>query len=442
MFQPINNRLAFFFPRNAFVYLDSRTDEMALFSGKARYELDAVLESAGLQLAFPPDFSKRLSINEQDGATYWEYHFPGLRSLHLRKQQILLDEVLRGFDLGLAAKLILRKLNLSESGPGPHLLYFDAQGHTWHAAIKDATEALVFMQQVAASGFKGIDPGTLNSLGTTEDTISDKSQSFHEEPRKAGLFHKVKVQRNQKATEELESLQSYAADEGDLRPVSGMVVQDYDDNLLLTLEGGWQQFLVEQQGADRSNLHEDSEVLRTLLVIRKTETEQGFFKIMASLMSQMGGLDNRQQQQLNPVLARIIRPTDGSFWRFKLSSYDLSVHFPDLWLDIKMQPLQYAVYQLFLQHPEGIRLKEIRAYREILYQNYRVIKATDNPDLVSSQIDRVTDIRNDDSLMQCMSNIKRHFLKKIGYDAMQPYIIKRPARNMPHRIEAASAFIQ
>ncbi|MBU6324052.1 MAG: hypothetical protein KJS92_01070 [Bacteroidetes bacterium] len=440
MFQPINNRLTFFFPTNAFVYLETQKQRGASFSGKTRYALDNALTNAGMQLAFPPDFSKRLNISEQDGAAYWEYHFPGLRSLHLRKQQILLDEVLRGFDLGLAAKLILRKLNLPDNGN--HLLYFDAEGITWHTKVADSLEAARIMLQTAATGFDAFFPLQTNNLnGDTGFTLEPPSTRIEDKPEER-LGPKVKFSRKIKPSNQPEEQQSYAADDGSLAADSTFQEAEYEDNLLLSLEAGWQRFLHERDAEVPADLREDPEVLRTLLVIRQTESEQGFFKIMAALLSQRGGLDRNQQKQLNPVIAPYMLPPDGTFWKFSLNRYNLSVHFPDLWLDIRLQPLQYAVYQLFLQHPEGIRLKEIRIYRDVLFQNYRAIKATDNPDMVAEQIDRITDPLNAEGLMQCISNVKRRFLKDIGEDAMQPYIIKRTERNTPHRIEAASAYLE
>lgn len=439
MFQPINNRLTFFFPRSAFVYLDTQSKVHASITGKDRYELDNALSNAGMQLAFPPDFSKRLNISEQDGAAYWEYHFPGLRSLHTRKQQILLDEVLRGFDLGLAARLILRKLNLPESAK--HLLFFDAQGITWHTVVSDAAAAVKLMQQMASSGFEAGFNFTFKNINPNADLAQEPPASFDDGESGTSIMPEFRLPRKKKTADDSEELQSNVADEGAYSEPRSAGLPEYEDNLLLSLEGGWQRFLQERDAAVPAELREDPEVLRTLMVIRKTESEQGFFKIMAALLSQRGGLESRVQRQLNPVIAPYMLPPDGTFWKFRLDRYNLSVHFPDLWLDIRLQPLQYAVYQLFLQHPEGIRLKEIRAYREVLYQNYRAIKTTDNPNMVAEQIDRITDPMNGDVLMQCLSNVKRRFLKDIGEDAMQPYIIRRLERNTPHRIEAAAAFL-
>lgn len=52
-------------------------------------------------------------------------------------------------------------------------------------------------------------------------------------------------------------------------------------------------------------------------------------------------------------------------------SDDLRIQLPDYHVEIKMAPICKAVFFLFLNHPEGIRLKELHDYYNELYNYYR-----------------------------------------------------------------------
>ena len=59
-------------------------------------------------------------------------------------------------------------------------------------------------------------------------------------------------------------------------------------------------------------------------------------------------------------------------------------------MEIKMEPLVKAVYMLFLNHPEGIRFKELPGYREELTGIYLKLKPNGLTDRVIKSIEDVT----------------------------------------------------
>lgn len=403
MFQRINNRLSFFFPRNAFVFLDTGLSMNDVRQSDFRWELDGLLEQAGLELAFPPDVTEKFNMSE-DGVVFWEYHFPGLRKLHPRKQRIFLHQIVHGFDLGLAASLIARKLGLDPQA-GNHLLFFDQDGHTWHAGnLRDLGEAVNLMKYIA----QGRIPAPWLRIDNNDST------PLAQEPDGVFVQKSLSLFRDGDNPEEFE----------------------YNERLLESLEGGMRRFLQEQEQVEQQDLRSDPEVLRTLAAIRHTETEVGFFKIMAMMLNN-AALDRQQQEALNPVLGMFLPPPEGSFWDVQLRPVQLCVYFPQLWLNVKLQPLQYATYQLFLSHPEGIRLKERQLFKDELYAHYRAVKGTDQPGLLRDQVEKLMDPRNDDAINQCLSNIKKRFQRHMGEEVVSPYIIRRESRNGPHRIACA-----
>ena len=411
MFQRITNRLSFFFPRNAFVYLDSRLRMHELHHADFHKELGAALKAKDMQLAFPPNLRVNPDV-AADAVTYWEYHFPGLRSLHPRKQRLLFHQIVLGFDLGMAAMLMARKLGLDPEQN--HLLFFDQQGRTWHHGnLRDLEAAITLMKHIS----QGLVP-----MPWLDEAAEDVSFQVQEPD---GVFRQV--------------LHSMPPPDLVQAAVDDSDEFVYNDRLLETLEGGMRRFVQEQEQIEQQELRSDPDVLRTLEAIRNTETELGFFKIMARMLTK-GGLTRGQQEDVNSTLAHYAAPEFGPYWNIELQQYTLSVHFPDLWITVKLQPLQYATYQLFLSHPEGIRLKERQRYKDELYAHYRAVKGTDQPGLLRDQVDKLMDPRNDDAMNQCLSNIKKRFLAKMGEEVVAPYIIRREHRNAPHRIACAEVY--
>ncbi len=92
-------------------------------------------------------------------------------------------------------------------------------------------------------------------------------------------------------------------------------------------------------------------------------------------------------------------------------------------IEIKLRPLEKALYFLFLRYPEGIYHSSLSEYRTELYEIYAHIS---NMGALHEMKMRIDDMVNalSDSASQKMSRIKRVFEEAIGPDLAKHYYIK------------------
>lgn len=92
-------------------------------------------------------------------------------------------------------------------------------------------------------------------------------------------------------------------------------------------------------------------------------------------------------------------------------------------LEIKMEPIHRAVYLLFLQHPEGIRYKELTDYREKLAAIYRSMKLTTQvKKKVEKSIDDLTNPLKYSISEKCI-RIRERFYELLDAETARHYII-------------------
>lgn len=120
-FKPLSNRLNYFFPANSW----------GLFSVENQAELNAEFLNPlkiacnhwNATLEFPLEVPSKAFQDSSEALTYWHRKLPGIRLLHHRKQQILAQQLIQGYDALLSTKLFLRKLNLTTTCWG-YLVFF------------------------------------------------------------------------------------------------------------------------------------------------------------------------------------------------------------------------------------------------------------------------------------------------------------------------------
>lgn len=109
-------------------------------------------------------------------------------------------------------------------------------------------------------------------------------------------------------------------------------------------------------------------------------------------------------------------------------------------ISIKLEPLPKALYILFLQHPEGIVLKDIQDYESELKRIYSAVSGRKNPTVVNRIFKALTDPSNN-PLHKNLSIIRKCFLSKLRFEIACNYI---PAygRTKAHNIPIDSTLVE
>lgn len=92
-------------------------------------------------------------------------------------------------------------------------------------------------------------------------------------------------------------------------------------------------------------------------------------------------------------------------------------------MEIKLRPLEKALYFLFLKHPDGIYHSSLSEHRNELYEIYGSIATMGDLHEMRTRIDDMVNALSD-SASQKMSRIKRVFEEAIGPDLAAHYYIK------------------
>jgi hypothetical protein len=94
-------------------------------------------------------------------------------------------------------------------------------------------------------------------------------------------------------------------------------------------------------------------------------------------------------------------------------------------LQINLTPTERAIYLLFLNHPNGIRLAEMGDYKAELRGLLNKVSPSDSRETIEGQLERLCEY-NSNSLSERMSRIKRKFDDKLGSAMAEHYYIKGP----------------
>lgn len=109
-------------------------------------------------------------------------------------------------------------------------------------------------------------------------------------------------------------------------------------------------------------------------------------------------------------------------------------------ITIKLEPLPKTLYILFLQHPEGIVLKNIHDYKDELKRIYQVVSGRKNPSVIERVFLRLTD-PTENQLHRNLTKIRRCFMSKLNYNIANSYIPAH-SRAKAHIIPLDSSLIE
>lgn len=136
---------------------------------------------------------------------------------------------------------------------------------------------------------------------------------------------------------------------------------------------------------------------------------QQSLKIMESLRVKMLFSQNFKQ---NTPLSRLVIDQSGKIWLPEFGN-----------IEIKLRPLEKALYFFYLNHPEGIRLRSLKNHKDEIKQFYNKRSKSDEVKNLKDRIDSMIDT-NTDSAEQKISRIKSVFTKSIGNELAKHYYIK------------------
>jgi hypothetical protein len=92
-------------------------------------------------------------------------------------------------------------------------------------------------------------------------------------------------------------------------------------------------------------------------------------------------------------------------------------------IQVKLRPLEKALYLLFLIHPEGIYLSSLADHRQELYDIYSSIANNGTPEDMRARVDDLCNALSN-SAMEKISRIKRCFEELIGEELARHYYIQ------------------
>lgn len=136
IFVPTKNAIDFLFQPKSFAILGLSPERIDQLNQHKRWDIDSRLDMAhDHKLLFPPDLnSQKLNISESQTESYWFYHYPKFNLVDKKQREEIIAKTLNGFDIGVASKLLLEQLKVSDSSQ-TYVLYFDRFGHAFLAQI-------------------------------------------------------------------------------------------------------------------------------------------------------------------------------------------------------------------------------------------------------------------------------------------------------------------
>ena len=108
-------------------------------------------------------------------------------------------------------------------------------------------------------------------------------------------------------------------------------------------------------------------------------------------------------------------------------------------IEVKLRPLEKALYRLFLNHPQGIRRIELPNHRAELLEIYGRLSNSDERGVMVRRIDDMVSILNN-SAEEKISRIKRVFIEVLGEDLASHYYISGE-RGEAYRIPMDRSFL-
>ncbi len=120
--------------------------------------------------------------------------------------------------------------------------------------------------------------------------------------------------------------------------------------------------------------------------------------------------------------------------RLEITPSTYQVLLPDYGKELHFTAQVKALYVLFLNHPEGIRMKEIGDYKEEFKQLYFYFSNREDIDRLRSSVDKLLDACNRNALDVKKSQCNEELQRIIPEDELRQYYEIEVRRGQPHKI--------
>lgn len=127
--------------------------------------------------------------------------------------------------------------------------------------------------------------------------------------------------------------------------------------------------------------------------------------------------------------------------RLEITPYSYQVLLPDYEREIHFTAQVKALYILFLNHPEGIRLKEIADYKDEYKRLYFCVTNRSDTDKIRNSIDRLLDVCNQNALHVKKSQCAFAIRNAVPEKSLRHYYEISVDRGEAHKIELDRALV-
>ncbi len=349
------------------------------FFGDDLTQIRNLVQGTGYRLVFPMDFDAIRSMATAESDDYWHYHFPGLRSLR--------EKGVEGAYMNLVRKMDMAPLFFHLHH---HLMVEGDSGNRagWHLLLVN----------------KG-NPMQHTWLGQHGDLVSELSMG-----------------------------------DSVLRFDKMNPANEYEGSLILKSTISVNEARLIQEP---SRVNEDEVVLDIL----KAENGDPSLLLLRKMLEQILKYSTPQRLELLASLEPLVmagRSKDQPLSmevRVSEQCLNLKVGLRGEPLVIRLQKLEFAVYRLFLLHPEGFKMTERGDYIDDLWNLYLPMLGSEDRAAAGDRIRQMMDLVADNgALNQCLSRIKRKLIEVASPTVVEPFIIsKKP--NQRYTLEGARDLI-
>ena len=349
------------------------------FFGDDLTQIRNLVQGTGYRLVFPMDFDAIRSMATAESDEYWHYHFPGLRSLR--------EKGVEGAYMNLVRKMDMAPLFFHLHH---HLMVEGDSGNRagWHLLLVN----------------KG-NPMQHTWLGQHGDLVSELSMG-----------------------------------DSVLRFDKMNPANEYEGSLILKSTISVNEARLIQEP---SRVNEDEVVLDIL----KAENGDPSLLLLRKMLEQILKYSTPQRLELLASLEPLVmagRSKDQPLSmevRVSEQCLNLKVGLRGDPLVIRLQKLEFAVYRLFLLHPEGFKMTERGDYIDDLWNLYLPMLGSEDRAAAGDRIRQMMDLVADNgALNQCLSRIKRKLIEVASPTVVEPFIIsKKP--NQRYTLEGARDLI-